>query len=416
MKYLCTLICLILTYGAFAQTERLYKVREVHFTGNVKSKPSYLRSELQIKLDSVYTISTIKYKVSVLAQINGLYDAAFSIDSLAKQKLYIDVKEQRTLLPVFNFGFQDGYYWFQAGVVDINLQGKGNTLYTYYQNNFGRHTGQIYFLKKPRTNRRWGYHINLLKWSSVEPLYFFNERIFYNYDIYLFQPGALYRLRPSMTAELSQGIFIEQYERAHDDIYSFDIPDSLTLTKGLTKFRLSQEKITHTDFRLQGFKWSAQYQGVLTIETSEYFHIAEAELSYFRPIKSKIYGAARIGVGLSSNYDTPFAPFVIDSYRNIRGVGDRIQRGTALATANCELRAVALNRPKWQIQAVGFTDIGWIRESGEQLSAGQSHVYAGLGCRILYKPIYNAVLRIDYGRSLQNLQTDHYVIGLGQYF
>ena len=139
-------------------------------------------------------------------------------------------------------------------------------------------------------------------------------------------------------------------------------------------------------------------------------------MSYYEPINSKVYWAARLSLGVSSNYDTPFAPFVIDSYRNIRGVGDRIQRGTALFTVNCEIRAIGFNLPKWQLQAISFIDIGWIRESGEQFSGGQSHTLGGLGVRILYKPIYNAMLRVDYGRSLTDFETDHFVIGLGHYF
>lgn len=407
---------MLLTVWAFAQKDSNYQIKEVSFEGNEKSKRNYLLSELQVELDSVYSIDYLNQQVGILAQINGLYDASLEVDSLLKNKLVIKVKEQRTLLPVFNFGYQEGYYWLQAGMVDINLQGKGNTLYAYYQNNFGRHTGQIYYLRKPRTNRRWGYHLNLLKWSSVEPLYFFQERIFYNYDIFLFQPGLLYRLKPSIVVELSQGIFVEQYERAGDKIYSFDIPTALTLTKSLSKVRITQEKIVHNDFRLKGFRWAAQYQGVVTFESSEYFHIAEATMSYFKPINSKVYWAARLALGVSSNYDTPFAPFVIDSYRNIRGAGDRIQRGTALSTVNCEIRAIGFNLPKWQLQAVSFVDIGWIRESGEQFSGGQSHAFGGLGIRILYKPIYNAMLRVDYGRSLTDFETDHFVIGLGQYF
>ena len=132
---------MLLTVWAFAQKYSIYQIKEVSFKGNEKSKRNYLLSELQVELDSIYSIDYLKQQVRILAQINGLYDASLEVDSLLKNKLVVNVKEQRTLLPVFNFGYQEGYYWLQAGMVDINLQGKGNTLYAYYQNNFGRHTG-----------------------------------------------------------------------------------------------------------------------------------------------------------------------------------------------------------------------------------------------------------------------------------
>ena len=141
----------------------------------------------------------------------------------------------------------------------------------------------------------------------------------------------------------------------------------------------------------------------------------------FWKIKKKGNFANRLNVGLASNSDSPFAPFVADSHVNIRGIGNRIDRGTAQVIINSEYRhTLYYKKRKVAIQGVAFSDIGTWRNPGGQLSdlldASQVRVFAGLGIRIIYPKIYGAVLRIDYSIELNESKTRGLVIGLGQYF
>ena len=58
------------------------------------------------------------------------------------------------------------------------------------------------------------------------------------------------------------------------------------------------------------------------------FVIGFNDFSYFARVGERGNWANRLRLGLSSNMDTPFAPFAVDNNLNIRGVGNTIDRGT----------------------------------------------------------------------------------------
>ena len=134
--------------------------------------------------------------------------------------------------------------------------------------------------------------------------------------------------------------------------------------------------------------------------------------------------AIRIRAGISTNNDSPFAPFVADSHVNLRGVGNRIDRGTAQVVVNAEYRRTIhfkeRTKRKWTVQLVGFVDMGTWRDPGGQLSdifnPDQFRQFVGGGFRIINNKVVGAVLRVDYGIDVFNPDQRGLVIGLGQYF
>ena len=128
----------------------------------------------------------------------------------------------------------------------------------------------------------------------------------------------------------------------------------------------------------------------------------------------------RLRIGIANNDNTPFAPFVADSYTNIRGIGNRIDRGTAQVVINAEYRRTLLENKKWGAQAVVFSDTGTWRNPGGQLkdlvNPDQFRQFLGGGFRLIYNKVYGAVLRVDYGVDIFNPSERGLVIGLGQYF
>ncbi len=75
--------------------------------------------------------------------------------------------------------------------------------------------------------------------------------------------------------------------------------------------------------------------------------------------------AARLRFGIATNNDTPFAPFVLDSYINIRGSGNRIERGTAALILNLEFRQTFFETAKFGGQLVAFSDtVFWRNPEG----------------------------------------------------
>ncbi len=124
--------------------------------------------------------------------------------------------------------------------------------------------------------------------------------------------------------------------------------------------------------------------------------------------------------GLSSNQESPFAPFVLDSYLNIRGVGNRVDRGTGAIILNAEYRYSLLEKDRIAIQGILFSDTGSWRNPGGNFSgftdSNNFVLFAGGGLRFIHKKIYNAILRIDYGFNLQETGINGFVLGVGQYF
>ena len=105
---------------------------------------------------------------------------------------------------------------------------------------------------------------------------------------------------------------------------------------------------------------------------------------------------------------------------NLRGSGNRIERGTAQAILNVEYRHTFLDFDNWAVQGVFFTDLGNWRTPGGQLdellSKDELRQFVGGGFRVIYKRIYDAILRVDYGVDIFNTNQRGIVLGIGQYF
>jgi hypothetical protein len=132
--------------------------------------------------------------------------------------------------------------------------------------------------------------------------------------------------------------------------------------------------------------------------------------------------ALRLRAGVSTNVNSPFAPFVLDSQVNIRGSGNRIDRGTAQLILNLEYRHTAWHdrRDRFAIQLVGFSDLGTWRNPGGEFddlwNEQNLRHFLGGGLRLISLQAFNALIRIDYGVDVFNPNERGVVVGFGQYF
>lgn len=124
--------------------------------------------------------------------------------------------------------------------------------------------------------------------------------------------------------------------------------------------------------------------------------------------------------GIASNIDTPFAPFSVDNNVNIRGVGNKIDRGTATIVFNTEYRYSFIDKDWFALQGNFFIDSGTWRNPGGDFSdfteKESIRVYPGIGFRFIHKRIFNAIFRIDYGYGITKNASHGIVFGIGQYF
>ena len=130
--------------------------------------------------------------------------------------------------------------------------------------------------------------------------------------------------------------------------------------------------------------------------------------------------ASRVRLGLSSNSDSPFAPFSVDNNLNIRGVGNLIDRGTGVIVVNTEYRHTLIQKGWFAMQSNVFIDAGTWRNPGGTLNDfAKPHnirIYPGVGVRFIHAKIFNAVFRIDYGYGITENSSNGIVFGIGQYF
>ena len=71
---------------------------------------------------------------------------------------------------------------------------------------------------------------------------------------------------------------------------------------------------------------------------------------------------------MSSNENTPFAPFALDNNVNLRGVGILVDRGTGSFVLNTEYRHTIYDKKWLAIQTNVFTDFGSWRNPGGKLN------------------------------------------------
>lgn len=404
-------------------TDNTFLITDVSFKNNVKSKEEYLLTALNLEFPGRYEISHIEEKVKSIRIINGIFNTSYSLLKNAGSGyiLVIYVDEQKTLLPIVNVGIQPTNIWFQIGLTDINFMGMGNILTAYYQNNQGRHSAEIFYKKNNVASSKFGYYLNGLIWQSFEPLNFGNnQRLNYFYSNNLLGGGMHFDNRKGISLAFGGAYFTEYYER---ELQLGDLPGPslLNLNKLLGKIEGRFSNIEYQGIYKDNLDLFGNYQSVYTFNFDELFHIFQLEASYFRRISQKNQLAARIVGGIASDFNSPFAPFLIDSYSNVRGAGDRTERGTAIASYNIEWRYELGAIGQFIFQTVMFNDgsqlrIPAISNSGNSnLENYSGRVSLGTGLRVNYTKIFNAVLRIDLAHEITTSR-NQVVVGVGQFF
>lgn len=394
------------------------RVKSVSFKGLKKTQPSYLYQLIATEVEAQVSIAVIEKDVQLLKNIPGIGDASYRLD--AAGNLTFVVQEIRTAVPIVNFGGIKDNIWFQLGFSDFNWRGLGQQLSAHYQNNDSRHSGQIYLRATQINGGNWGYAVSLNRWASVEPLYF-PAVVNYEYTNTGLGLSAIRSFGFRQNLEMGVEYFVEEYEKAEKQFTEITPgPEALRQPKLMSRLVYRSSKLDYHFFYLAGESWQATQQNVFNTDDQTWFNSLILQGKKYNRLGAKGNLAIRMTFGISSNNDTPFAPFVVDSFTSLRGVGNRIDRGTAQAVFNIEYRQTLFEGEKWASQAVVFTDAGTWRNPGGELSdlfdKDQFRQFAGGGFRLIYKKIYGAVFRIDYGFGVFDKEERGLVIGLGQYF
>ena len=422
MRLFAFLVFLLMAAPALAQPV----VQELQFDGMNRSNPDFLAQFLQTRSGQPLNWADVEADIQTLRNMQQFTQVEASVDTLSSGEVVVRfaVEEFIMRIPTINFGGITDNFWFQLGGVDLNWLGRGYELGGYYRY-YDRHSFSLYQSMPYLLGRRWGFKYNLDQSATTEPAYIGDQTVQINADRLSFVGLVRYELYNapraghSSSIQIGGGYLREKYQPLTGNIFS-NGTRSAEFNKYLLKFRHEFIRLNYFSHYLWGLANETNIQTVKTDDGPfDYWQFLNVLRMYAR-YGSRINLAARLRSGIATNTDSPFVPFVLDSFLTVRGSGNRVSRGTAELTLNLESR-FTLSEDHWLAwQGLVFIDISAWRFGGapftSMFSRDNTVTFGGAGFRIHLKQLYQLTFRLDYGINLIDNHQRGFVLGLGQYF
>ncbi|MDP5094022.1 MAG: outer membrane protein assembly factor [Polaribacter sp.] len=421
-KSIFVFIFLFFSFRFFSQEKIILDVKII---GTKKLDSLFVKKLLISKKGNHLDSFAIEKDIILLKRLPAVSNAYYQVINSHKNfyNILISIEENYTIIPDINFWTTtNNQFSYKLGVYDYNFLGKNITFGGFYQYN-GFNTYAINFRALNLFSKKWGLAVNHQNWKSEEPLYFGDQSANYLYNNISFEVLGLYQINLKNEIDFGINLFNEKYQYL-SGVTDPSIPKKLDIDKTLFKLIYTHNQLTYDYHYVSGFK-SVLFTQFVTSKNpfQKDFFIAWNDFFYFKRIGANGNWANRVRFGLSSNENTPFAPFALDNNVNLRGVGILVDRGTGSFVWNTEYRHTIYNRNWLAIQTNIFSDIGSWRNPGGELNdffqQDNVRIYSGFGLRFINKKIYNATFRIDYGFSVLNTKGNSkggLVFGIGQYF
>nr|WP_165614874.1 POTRA domain-containing protein [Allomuricauda flava] len=399
------------------------KVIDVKFQGNKRTKTPFLKKIVGLKagmgLDSTQLEQDV-YRLKRLPSVSHAYYQVFPALEENTFNVFYGIEENFTLIPFANvYTSNNDEFAFRIGLQEFNLLGNNITLGGFYQrdifNSYGVHLRAPYLF-----GDKLGLALSYQDLTTQEPVFLETGTADYKYNNESFEVLGLYEINFKHRLELGINFFTEDYQYLFGETDP-SVPQDLRVDKYLLKGIYNYDNIDYYYQYLSGFKSTLNLQYVhSTSGMLPEFVIGFNDFAYFQRVGSRGNWANRLRLGLSSNLDTPFAPFAVDNNLNIRGVGNTIDRGTAAIVLNTEYRHTLVDKDWFVLQSNVFVDGGsWRNPGGDFSDFGDEQnirIYPGVGIRFIHKQIFNAIFRIDYGHGITKSAARGVVFGIGQYF
>jgi len=397
-------------------------INSVSYKGNKKTKSEVLNKLISAKVGTVLDSVILKSDVVLLSRLPVSNRSTYKVDKNIDGSFDVvyEIEETNTIIPALNFWTASNeQFSYQLGIKEFNFLGENKEIGAFYRNN-GFDSFSINYTDPFLFNKTTGISLTLQSLTSLEPLNFEGGISKFKYTNSSIEAAVKKILTPSHKIEIGINFFKEKYS-FFDGFKSDEIPEDLTQYKLLFKGGFDYNRLIFDYQYVEGFRsyLSAQFVMPTSREQDDFF-IVWNDFFYYKRVKEKGNFASRLRIGISSNDDGPFAPFALDNNLNVRGVGNIIDRGTAVFVTNTEYRYTLIDKDWFSLQTNVFLDAGTWRFSGGELNdlfkIKSTRIHPGVGLRFIHKKIFNAVLRIDYGRGVVNGKQKGLVFGVGQYF
>ncbi len=423
-KKILGVIILVLTNFTFAQTNTKH-VEKLTIRGYKKINKTFIEKLSCIKLNKELDSTDIKEDIIRFQRMPSISKVNYQIvkTDTNNYEIIYDIEENYTLIPSANiFTTNEDEFAYRLGLNEFNLFGKNISLGGFFQRDvFNSYA--VNFRAPYLFSRTTGLAINYQNLTTQEPVFFDGGTADYRYNNESIEVLGLYEIDFKNRIEIGGNFFVEDYKYISGGSRPNNINDGdlSNVQKWLIKGIYEYSNIKYTYQYISGFRSLLNLQYVKsTNNLLPDFAIGWNDFFYYKRIGKKGNWANRFRLGLSTNDDSPFAPFSVDNNLNIRGVGNVIDRGTGVAVLNTEYRHTLYEKNWFILQSNAFVDLGsWRNPGGEIGDFGEAQnfrVYPGIGLRFIHKKIYNAIFRIDYGVGITKESTKGLVFGIGQYF
>jgi outer membrane protein assembly factor BamA len=404
----------------FSQT---LEISEVTFVGIKKIKSSFLAKVVSTKISQQLDASVIENDIKFLKRLPTVANASYTViyQNNNSYKIVFNIEENFSIIPLFNvYTSNNEEIAYRIGVSEYNFLGHGMILGGFYQKDI-YDSYRVSFQAPYLFSKKFGLGVSYQNFTSLEPVFFEQGTVAYKYNNTSSELLALFEIDARNRFSVGINIFREDYEYIPKEGDVSPPVSNLIEDKFLYKLTYQHDNLSYNYQYVSGFKDIFNFQYVTSEKnvSSANFLIGWNDFLYYKRIKSRGNFATRLRLGLSTNNDSPFAPFALDNNVNIRGVGNIIDRGTGSIVLNIEYRHTIIEKTNFAIQGNAFIDSGSWRSPGGSLDdfikSKNSVAFSGLGIRFIHKKITNAIFRIDYGIGLTQ-KTHGMVFGVGQYF
>lgn len=417
------LVAIFFVFFGFQMFSQEQIVADLKVQGNKKLKTSFVKKLSKVTsgvvLDSIMIEEDIK-RLKRLPSVAHAYYQIFPAEKVGEYNVFYTIDENFTIIPSVNvYTTNEDEFAYRLGLYEFNLFGQNIAFGGFYQMDIYGSYG-INFRAPYLFSRNFGLALNHQNLTTEEPVFFNDSTATYKYNNTSYEILGLYEFNFKNRIELGINYFTEEYAYKFGAT-SADVPQALNVDKILYKGIYEFNTLDYDYQYIAGFKSMFQFQYVTASDQSlPDFIIGWNDLLYYKRIGEKGNWANRLRLGLSSNDETPFAPFSVDNNLNIRGVGNTIDRGTAAIVLNTEYRHTFIDETWFVLQGNAFVDAGsWRNPGGDFGDFGDNQnlrIYPGIGLRFMHKKIFNAIFRIDYGYGITKDASRGFVFGIGQYF
>jgi outer membrane protein assembly factor BamA len=357
--------------AVFTSYGQINEIHKVEIQGLKKTKSSFIKKYLVTQPGSVLDSTVIEKDIIRLKRLplvsHATYQVFYSHEN--QYNVFFNIEENFTIIPDINIWTAvDQQFAFRVGAYDFNFLGNGITFGGFYQNN-GYDTYSASFRAPYLFSRKFGLSINFQDWKSEEPLFLGDNSVAnYLYNNISFDVNALIEFNFSHKLEAGLNYFTEEYTYLEGATQE-GVPLDFKIDKLMLKIFYDYDRLNYHFQYVEGFRSNLYLQYVNSAnEFQDEFFIAWNDFLYFKRLGNRGNWANRLRLGLSSNDDSPFAPFSVDNNLNIRGVGNIIDRGTGVIVLNTEYRHTLIDKKWFVLQSNVFIDSGSWRNPGGDFS------------------------------------------------